>query len=73
MCVIAVWFVSPASQDAARAAVRGADENHSTRGEASAMIDGMFRHAFALAASVVTDAPKAAVVDLTAVMDGARS
>ncbi|MCF1648233.1 hypothetical protein [Streptomyces indiaensis] len=50
-----------------------ADENHSTCGAASAMIDGMFRHAFALAASVVTDAPKAAVVDLTAVMDGARS
>jgi hypothetical protein len=37
------------------------------------MIGVMFRHAFALAASVVTDAPKAAVADLTAVMDGARS
>jgi hypothetical protein len=37
------------------------------------MIDDMFRHAFTLAASVVTDAPKAAGADLTAVMDGARS
>ncbi|KJK35123.1 hypothetical protein UK15_32930 [Streptomyces variegatus] len=50
-----------------------ATENHSTCGEASARIDDMFRHAFALAASVVTDAPKAAVADLPAVTDGARS
>ncbi|WP_030147485.1 MULTISPECIES: hypothetical protein [unclassified Streptomyces] len=49
-----------------------AAENHSTCGKASAMIDLMFRHAFALAASVVTDAPKAAV-DVTAFADGARS
>jgi hypothetical protein len=33
----------------------------------------MFRQAFTLAASVVTDAPKAAVFFLTAVADGARS
>ncbi|MFE7901215.1 hypothetical protein ACFU3E_27680 [Streptomyces sp. NPDC057424] len=50
-----------------------ATENHSTCGKASAMIGDMFRHAFALSASVVTDAQKAAVVDLPAVTDGARS
>ncbi|EFL30685.1 predicted protein [Streptomyces viridochromogenes DSM 40736] len=61
------------SVTAGRARVRAeAAENHSTCGKASAMIDVMFRHAFALAASVVTDAPKAAV-DLTAFTDGARS
>ncbi|MET9395569.1 hypothetical protein ABZY20_35005 [Streptomyces sp. NPDC006624] len=48
-------------------------ENHSTWEKTSARIDVMFRHAFALAASVVTDAPKAAVVVVTAVADGARS
>jgi hypothetical protein len=37
------------------------------------MICLMFRHAFTLAASVVTDAPKAAVAVLTAVADRARS
>ncbi|MFE1251146.1 hypothetical protein [Streptomyces sp. NPDC058741] len=48
-------------------------ENRSTWEKTSAMIGVMVRHAFALAASVVTDAPKAAVVTVTAVADGARS
>ncbi len=33
----------------------------------------MFRHAFALAAALVKGAPKAAVVTVAAVADGARS
>jgi hypothetical protein len=37
------------------------------------MIDAMFRYAFHLAASAVADAPKAAVLDLLAAVDGARS
>lgn len=37
------------------------------------MIGLMFRHAFALAASAVADAPKAAVSVLPAAVDGARS
>lgn len=39
----------------------------------SAMIDGMFRYAFLVAASAVADAPKAAVPHLVAAVDGARS
>ncbi|MFI8171476.1 hypothetical protein ACIGAN_34770 [Streptomyces sp. NPDC085931] len=53
--------------------VSGPDENRSTPDAASAMIDLMFRHAFALAASAVADAPKAAVPVLLAAVDGARS
>jgi hypothetical protein len=37
------------------------------------MIGVMFRYAFHLAASAVADAPKAAVLSFTAVVDGARS
>ncbi len=48
-------------------------ENHSTCGDASAMIGLMFRYAFHLAASAVADAPKAAVPILVAAVDGARS
>ncbi|MEW2512171.1 hypothetical protein [Streptomyces sp. NPDC046870] len=48
-------------------------ENHSTPGVPSAMIDGMFRYAFHVAASAVADAPKAAVPHLAAAVDGARS
>jgi hypothetical protein len=48
-------------------------ENRSTCGDASAMIDAMFRYAFLLAASAVADAPKAAVPVVPAALDGARS
>ncbi|WP_157968626.1 hypothetical protein [Streptomyces geranii] len=48
-------------------------ENHSTSGDASAMIGLMFRYAFLLAASAVADAPKAAVPIIAAAVDGARS
>ncbi|MPY52362.1 hypothetical protein FPZ41_28845 [Streptomyces sp. K1PN6] len=49
-------------------------ENHSTRTAGWAMIDGMFRHAFVLAASApVADAPKAALLIVAAAPDGARS
>ncbi|WP_344608588.1 hypothetical protein [Streptomyces glaucus] len=48
-------------------------ENRSTPGGASAMIGGMFRHAFLLGASAVADAAKAAVPVLAAAADGARS
>ncbi|MFI9343587.1 hypothetical protein ACIG0D_20305 [Streptomyces sp. NPDC052773] len=48
-------------------------EIHSTPDGASAMIDGMFRYAFLLAASAVADAPKAAVPVFLAAVDGARS
>ncbi len=48
-------------------------ENHSTCGDASAMIGPMFRYAFLLAASAVTDAPKAAVPIFATAVDGARS
>ncbi|MEU3827868.1 hypothetical protein GT045_15305 [Streptomyces sp. SID486] len=48
-------------------------KNHSTPDKPSAMIDGMFRYAFPLAASAVAGAPKAAVPSLPAVVDGARS
>ncbi|MCG0067209.1 MULTISPECIES: hypothetical protein [Streptomyces] len=48
-------------------------ENHSTSDKPSAMIDGMLRYAFLLAASAVADAPKAAVPLLVAAVDGARS
>ncbi|MFF8909918.1 hypothetical protein [Streptomyces olivaceoviridis] len=48
-------------------------ENHSTPDVPSAMIGGMFRYAFLVAASAVADAPKAAVPHLVAAVDGARS
>ncbi|GGT02450.1 MULTISPECIES: hypothetical protein [Streptomyces] len=53
--------------------VRAISENRSTPYEPSAMIEGMFRYAFLLAASAVADAPKAAVPLLVAAVDGARS
>jgi hypothetical protein len=50
-----------------------AAENRSTWDDASDMICVMFRYAFALAASAVADAPKAAVPVFPAAADGARS
>ncbi|MFF1303584.1 hypothetical protein [Streptomyces sp. NPDC058307] len=51
----------------------GGGKNRSTWDEASDMICVMFRYAFALAASAVADAPKAAVPVFPAAADGARS
>ncbi len=49
-------------------------ENRSTTADLSTMIDVMFRHAFALAASATgADAPKAALLIVVAAADGARS
>ncbi|WP_181139053.1 hypothetical protein [Streptomyces sp. Ru72] len=48
-------------------------KNHSTPTDESAMLYGMFRYAFVLAASALADAPKAAVPLLVAAVDGARS
>ncbi|AWW40767.1 hypothetical protein ADL00_30910 [Streptomyces sp. AS58] len=58
---------------AAGAAPAGRPENHSTPGAAWAKICLMFRYAFVLAASAAADAPKAAVLIVTATVDGARS
>jgi hypothetical protein len=52
---------------------RAAVKNRSTWDDASDMICVMFRFAFALAASAVADAPKAAVPVFLAAADGARS
>jgi hypothetical protein len=82
--VIAVWFVSPGLRNlwitpefsVVHACVpprAEPAENHSTRAGPSAMIDHMFRYAFALAASAVADAPTAAVPVFLAAADGARS
>jgi hypothetical protein len=49
------------------------DKNRSTWDDASDMICVMFRYAFALAASAVADAPKAAVPVFLAAANGARS
>ncbi|MFD7282014.1 hypothetical protein ACFV80_34525 [Streptomyces sp. NPDC059862] len=57
----------------AQARLRSSGKNHSTQGEPSAMICVMFRYAFVLAASAAADAPKAAVLIVTATVDGARS
>ncbi|MFI8076023.1 hypothetical protein ACIF85_45960 [Streptomyces sp. NPDC086033] len=51
----------------------GGDKNRSTWDDAWDMICVMFRYAFALAASAVADAPKAAVPVFLAAADGARS
>ncbi|EDY58748.1 hypothetical protein GT021_07300 [Streptomyces sp. SID5470] len=51
----------------------GGAENRSTWDDTSDMICVMFRYAFALAASAVADAPKAAVPVFLAAADGARS